>query len=95
MSKMRKFWSNVKAQGGAIAGIFIAAVTVAVGSVIGLALTAKSKAVFDTMALASAANTAMSNTVTTIYGSWPLSGLIVLALFGATALGAFMYFRAR
>ena len=91
------FFADVKAQitGGGIIGIFVAAITVGVGSVIGLALTAKSKGVFDAMELASAANTAMSNTVGTIYSSWPLSALIVLALFGAAALGAFMYFRGR
>lgn len=92
---MRKFLKNVKAQATGIIAIFVAAITVGVGSVIGLALTAQSKAVFDDMSLASAANSAMSNTVATIYSSWPLSGLIVLALFGATALGAFMYLRGR
>lgn len=87
---------NVKAQlGGGIAAIFITACVVAVASVIGLAITANSKKVFDDMALAAAANTAMSNTVSTIYTSWPLSGLIVLSLFGGAALMAFMYFRAR
>lgn len=91
---MRKFFENVKAQ-LAVVGIFVAAVTVAVGSVVGLSLAAKSKDVFDHMNLATEANTAMSNTVSTIYSSWPLSGLIVLALFGATALGAFMYFKIR
>lgn len=93
------FWTvwfrNQKAQATGIIAIFVAAITVGVGSVIGLALTAKSKSVFDDMSLASAANTAMSNTVGTIYSSWPLSGLIVLALFGSTALAAFMYLRGR
>lgn len=88
-----RIFKNIKGQATGIIAIFVAAITVGVGSVIGLALTAKSKAVFDSMALATAANTAMSNTVSTIYSSWPLSGLIVLALFGATALGAFMYLR--
>lgn len=88
--------SDVKAQmGGGIAAIFVTACVVGVASVIGLAITANSKQVFDNMALAAAANTAMSNTVSTIYTSWPLSGLIVLSLFGSAALAAFMYFRTR
>lgn len=77
----------------AVYAIFVAAVIVAVASVIGLAITSLAKDVFDGMALASAANTAMSNTVATIYTSWPLSGIIVLAMFGAAALGAFVMFR--
>ena len=93
---MRKFLRDVKAQvSGGIAGIFVVAIIVSVASVVGLAITANSKDVFDGMALAAAANTAMDNTVSTIYTSWPLSGLIVLSLFGAAALAAFMYFRLR
>lgn len=76
-----------------VTGIFIIAAIVAIASVVGLTIAAKSKAVFDTMALSTAANTAMSNTISVIFGSWPLSGLIVLAMFGAAAIGAFAYFK--
>lgn len=78
---------------GAIIGIVIAVIAVSVGSVIGLTFTAKTKDVYDTMTLSSAANTAMDNVVTTIYGAWPLFGVVVLALIGACAFGALMILR--
>lgn len=77
----------------AIIGIILVCITVAIGSTVGLTLTAKTKEVFDSMALASAANTAMSNTVSTIYSSWPLLGIVVLALIAAGALAAVMILR--
>jgi len=77
----------------AIAGIIVTIAVVAVGSVVGLTITAKTKGVFDDMALSSAANTAMSNTIKTIYSSWPLLGIVVLGLIAAAAISAIMILR--
>lgn len=74
----------------AVIGVLMIAITVAIGAVIGLATVALSKDIFDDMSLATAANTAMTNTTNTIYSAWPLSGIAVLAAFGALAIGVFL-----
>jgi len=66
---------------------------VAVGSAIGLAVTAKTEDVFWAMRLSGASNTAFSNTVTTVYSAWPLMGLIVIALIAAAILIAIAIIR--
>ena len=73
--------------------IIVAIITVAIGSTVGLALTSKTESVFWAMKLGASANTAFSDTVTTIYSSWPLIGLIVLALIGAGVLVAIAIIR--
>ena len=78
---------------GTVIGVILVCITVAIGSTVGLTLTAKTKEVFDNMSLAAAANTAMSNTISTVYSSWPLLGIVVLALIAAAALAAIMILR--
>lgn len=85
-----------KARAGiGIVAIFLTAMIVAVCSVIGLAMVATSNEVFDLMGYneTSDINVAMDNVVSTITSSWTLVGLIVLAMFGAAAIGAFAMFR--
>jgi len=77
----------------AIIGVILVCIVVAVGSTVGLTLTAKTKEVFDDMSLSESANTAMSNTVSTIFSSWPLLGIVVLALIAASAIAAVMILR--
>lgn len=91
MKSLKKLWEDRR--GASILGIITVVVVIGVGSVIGLTLIAKSKEVFDNMALAAAANTAMDNTVATLYSSWPLLGLVALAMIGAAAIAAFMIIR--
>lgn len=97
MEIFERFWAFImafltekKASAEAVIAILLIGITVAIGSVVGLASTALAKSVFDDMALSAAANTAMTSTTNTIYSSWPLSGLAVLAAFGALAIGVFI-----
>ena len=80
---------NLKAN-AAILGVLIIAVTVAVGSVVGMAVVGLAGNVFWNMELSADANSAMQSTETTILQSWPLSSLAVLAAFGAMAIGVFI-----
>lgn len=82
-----------RAGGFGILGIILAIITVAVGSAIGLAMVAKTDAVFQALGLSSNASTAFNNTVSIVYSSWPLLGLAVLAMIGATVIAAIMIFR--
>lgn len=95
MNFLKRLLRDKRGQVGptAIVGVIVTIAVVAVGSVVGLTLTAKTKTVFDDMTLTTAANTAMSNTIKTVYSSWPLLGIVVLALIAAAAIGAIMILR--
>lgn len=77
-----------------IIGIIVTVAGIAIGSVVGLTMTAKAHTVYNGMSgMPSAANTAMTNTTSTIYTSWPLFGIVVLALIGGAALAAITLFK--
>lgn len=79
--------------GMAIMGIILAIITVGIGSAIGLAMVAKTESVYNTLGVTANASSAFNNTVSIIYSSWPLLGLAVLAMIGATVIAAIMIFR--
>lgn len=83
------------AKGGMIPvmAIIITIVGVALGSVVGLAMVSKTESVFYNMGLGVTANNTMGNISSVIYSSWPLMGLIVLALIGSAVLFSIMIFR--
>jgi len=89
----RKFLRNQRGQQIAVMAIIVACITVAVGSAIGLTVTAKTESVFWAMKLSGAANTAFSDTVSTVYGAWPMMGLIVISLIAAAILIAIAIIR--
>lgn len=93
MKILKRFRENEKARSIAIMGIIVAIITVAIGSTVGLALVSTTEDVFWAMTLGGSANTAFSDTVSTIYSSWPLLGLVVLALIGAGVLIAIAIIR--
>ncbi len=76
-----------------ILGIIVAIITVAVGSAIGLAMVSQTQTVFIALDASADAETAFNSTVGIVYDAWPLLGLAVLALIGATVLAAIMIFR--
>jgi len=80
-------------QGFGILMIIIAIITVAVGSAVGLAMVSQTANVFGGLNAAPEAANAFGNTTNIIYTSWPLLGLVVLALIGAAVLAAIMLFR--
>jgi hypothetical protein len=83
-----------KGMGGiAIMGIILAIITVGIGSAIGLAMIAKTETVFNGLGVGTNASNAFNGTVNIIYSSWPLLGLAVLAMIGATVIAAIMIFR--
>jgi hypothetical protein len=73
-------------------GIIIAIITVAVGSVVGLAMVSATSTVAQGLNISTIANTTLNNTLGTIYSSWPLLGLVVLALIGGAVIGAITFF---
>jgi hypothetical protein len=74
-------------------GIILAIVTVGIGSAIGLAMISKTQTVYYGLGVSTNASTAFNNTVNIVYSSWPLLGLAVLAMIGATVIAAIMIFR--
>ena len=83
-----------KGMGGvAIMGIILAIITVGIGTAIGLAMIAKTETVYNSLGVGTNAGVAFNNTVNIIYSSWPLLGLAVLAMIGATVIAAIMIFR--
>ena len=76
-----------------VMGIVIACITVGVGSAVGLAVISQTEDVFWNMELSTDANSAFDDTVGSIYDSWPLMGLIVLALIAAAILIAIAIIR--
>lgn len=67
-------------------GIILAIITVAIGSAVGLALVSKTENVFWGLGATTAGNTSFNNTIGTVYTSWPLLGLVVLALIGGAVI---------
>lgn len=76
-----------------VMAIVVACITVGVGAAVGLAVISQTEDVFWNMELSTDANSAFDDTVGTIYDSWPLMGLIVLALIAASILMAIAIIR--
>jgi len=93
MHPLKRLLRDKRGQQIAVMGIIVACITVAVGSAIGLTVTAKTESVFWAMKLSANANTAFSDTVATVYGSWPMMGLIVISLIAAAILIAIAIIR--
>ncbi|MCK4387113.1 MAG: hypothetical protein KAV41_03490 [Candidatus Pacebacteria bacterium] len=82
----KKFVRSTRGQQLSVMAIIITCIVVGVGSAIGLVVLAKTEDVFDAMQLSTEANDAFDDTIGTIYTSWPMLGLVVIALIAGAIL---------
>jgi ABC-type antimicrobial peptide transport system permease subunit len=82
-----------------VIGVIIAIVAVGIGSAVGLAMLSKTDQVFQSLGPGGAwpanspAGLGFNNTMSITYSSWPMLGLVVLAIIGASVIMAISIFR--